>query len=231
MESTKTNENKKTNTLKGEEKILESISKTIKAVDPKAAIDMYLLNKKKLDNTEEQLGCLTEVVNHESLFWEPDRKVMLKFIPIVKRFIDDRFDCYKFKSCDLFHESDNSNGNILMETVSRGKKVNFIQNTYVWEEVRWITLVPFEFDDLPSSYVLVRINNEWTDGQKLHDSINAISKKLEELGARPKYGLLDKTLQTRSDKVRSTYRKYKTLSFFFLVAGVVLACLIIWSLS
>ncbi len=226
MESTK-----KTNTQKGEEQILESISKKIKAVDPKAAIDVYLLDKKKLDNPEEQLSCLTEVVNHESLLWEPDRKVMLKYIPVVKRFIDDRFDSYKFQSCGLSHETDNSNGNILMETVSRGKKVNFIQNTFVWEEIVWITFVPFEFDDLPSSYVLVRIKNEWTDEQKLREFIDAINKKLEELGARPKYGLLNKTLQTRSDKVRSTYRKYKVLSFVFLVAGFVLACFIIGSLS
>jgi hypothetical protein len=230
MESIKNDENKKTNTNKGEKQTFESISKILKAVHPNATIEVFLFDKKKLDNTEEQLSYLTEVVNHESLFWEPDRDVIYKFIPIIKHFVDYGMG-FRFKNCDLFHESDGSNGNIMMEAVSHGKSLNFATHTLTWQELRWITLVPFEFDNLPSSYVLVRIKNEWTDGQKLRDSILAIGKKIEDMGGQPKYGLLDKTLQTRYDRVRATYSKYKAISFGLLIAGLVISCLIIGALS
>lgn len=231
METIKNDESLKKKLNQSEKQSIEAICKALKAIDSKTTLDVYLFEKQKLDNPEEQLRYLTDEIHHEVLLWEPDRKVMAKYIPFVKYFIDDRFDSYRFKSCDFFNDSDGSNGNLLMESVSRGKKVNFINRTYTWEEVVWVTFVPFEFDSLPSWYFLVRFNNEWVDGQKLRDYIAAIGKKLEELGAHPKYGLLDKTLQTRKDKVRSTYRKYKLISAAIFIGGLIIAILLLKALS
>jgi hypothetical protein len=77
----------------------------------------------------------------------------------------------------------------------------------------------------------VRFQNVWTDGQKIRDYLFTIGKKLEELGAKPKYGLLDGTLQARRDFVSATYSKYKTISVLIAIAGLVLLCLIIGAIG